>query len=247
MQDNFENVAKRAIPLEIVAYLGTLGGGIYDYIGYIGTFREKTWGMMGRSDNALINAQLQALGPGEQIPIDMSDSNLARGDLGVKAVKLDSVVSFIAVGIFAMTFMILGAVVLGTGALETVPNDTNILRDQAGFFTQIHAALKYLYQIAIWCAFWGSAQALLTVTYPYTIREAFAPAFPALAKPANWQRLRFWVATYAAGAAIVLGITGISYTTAITFAGILGASCRWASGDSSCSTPSTRCCPSGCA
>lgn len=222
VQQNFPSVAERAIPMEIISYLGALGGGIYDYIGYVGTFREKTWGMMGRPDNAEINAQLQALGPGQQIPLDMSEENLEGARLGVKAVKIDSVTSFVAVAIFAVTFMVLGSVILGTGGLQEVPADTNILQNQANFFTQIHPALKYLYQLAIFAAFWGSVQALLTVTYPYTVREAFAPVFPAVANPANWHKLKVGVASYTAGVAIFLALTGVSYTVAISFAGILG-------------------------
>ena len=217
---NFEKVASRSIPLEVISYLGALGGGVYDYIGYLGTFREKSWGMLGRPDNAEINLKLQALDPKSEFPIDTDEENMARCAAGVKAAKIDSVVSFVAVAIFAVTFMILGTVILG--AQHAIPNDTNILKDQAQFFTMIHPSLKYLYQLAIWCAFWGSMQALITVTYPYTIREAFAPAFPALANPANWPKVRAAVASYTFGAAVILAVTKVSYTDAISFAGILG-------------------------
>jgi len=222
VQADFPSVAARAIPMEIISYLGALGGGLYDYIGYVGTFREKTWGMLGRSDNAEINAQLQALGPGQLIPIAQDEENLDRARLGVKAVKIDAVTSFIAVGIFAMTFMILGTVILGTDGVRQVPSDTNILEEQARFFTNIFPVLKYLYQLAIFCAFWGSMQALLTTTYPYTFREAFSPAFPALNDPKNWFKVKLAVATYTLGTAIILAISGVSYTVVISFAGILG-------------------------
>ncbi len=222
VQQKFPDVAAVAIPVEILAYIGALGGGIYDYIGYIGTFREKTWGMLGRADNADINLQLQALGKGELIPIAMDEENLARSGHGVKAVKIDSVSSFTAVGIFAITFMVLGVVILGTDGLQEVPGNNNILTAQAAFFTTIHPVLKYLYMVAMWAVFWGSQQALLTTTYPYTFREAFAPAFPAVANPANWGKVKLGVATYTLGVAIFLAFTGVSYTTVIAFAGLLG-------------------------
>ncbi|WIY83756.1 Nramp family divalent metal transporter [Propionimicrobium sp. PCR01-08-3] len=222
VQEKFPDVAAKAIPVEILSYLGALGGGIYDYIGYIGTFREKDWGMLGRADNTEINLQLQALGKDEQIPIAMDDENLERCATGVKAAKIDSVTSFIAVGIFAVTFMVLGTVVLGADGAQQVPADNNILTEQAAFFTNVHPILKYLYMVAIWCAFWGSQQALLTVTYPYTVREAFSPAFPVLNNPKHWQKLRIIVATYTLGIAIILALTGASYTAVIGFAGILG-------------------------
>lgn len=222
VRTKFPEIAARPIPVEIIAYLGALGGGLYDYIGYVGTFREKSWGMMGRADNAEINAQLQALGPGQKIPIEMSEENLHRAALGIKAVKIDSVTSFVAVAIFAITFMVLGTVILGTDGLQAIPGNDNILKNQAEFFTQIHPSLKYLYQLAIWCAFWGSMQALLTTTYPFTIREAFSPAFPALNDPKNWFKLKVAVASYTFITAVILALTGASYTVVISFAGILG-------------------------
>ena len=222
VQQKFPDVAAVAIPVEILAYIGALGGGVYDYIGYIGTLREKDWGMLGRADNAEINLQLQALGKGEQMPIALDPENLAKAGYGVKAVKIDSVSSFVAVGIFAITFMVLGNVILGTDALQEVPGNNNILTAQAAFFTSIHPILKYLYLVAMWAVFWGSQQALLTTTYPYTFRESFAPAFPALADPKNWQKVRFGVASYTLGIAIILALTGASYTVVIAFAGILG-------------------------
>jgi len=82
--------------------------------------------------------------------------------------------------------------------------------------------LKYLYMVAMWAVFWGSQQALLTTTYPYTFREAFAPAFPAVANPANWGKVKLGVATYTLGVAIFLAFTGVTYTTVIAFAGLLG-------------------------
>ena len=133
LQSDFPEITAQPIPLEIVAYLGALGGGIYDYIGYVGTFREKTWGMLGRADNAEINAKLQALGPGQQVPIDMGEENMVKAGLGLKAVRIDSITSFTAVAIFALTFMTLGTVVLGTNGLQEIPKDSNILQAQANF------------------------------------------------------------------------------------------------------------------
>lgn len=223
VKGNYAAIAARPIPLEVIAYLGALGGGTYDYIGYIGTFRAKGWGALGRPDITEIRAQLQTIQKDEGfIPIALDDENLKVARQSLRAPRIDTTTSFIAVSIFALTFMILGAVILGTGQLEQVPNDTNILEDQAAFFTQISPVLKYMYQLAIWAAFFGSMQGLLTTVYPSTVRESFAPAFPALNKHENWQKVRFGVATYTIVAAILLAITGVSYTAAISFAGILG-------------------------
>jgi hypothetical protein len=109
----------------------------------------------------------------------------------------------------------------GPSAAQEVPDDTNILNSQAQFFSVISPVLVYLYQLAIWAAFFGSLQALSTI-YPYTAREAFAPSFRALRKDENFQTLKIWVNVYTFGGALFLLFTGVSYTTVISFAGVLG-------------------------
>lgn len=219
---NVAKIAETPVVVELIAYLGALGGGVYDYIGYVGTFREKGWGMLGRADTVELQAKLQTLDVGHQIPIDLSEENLRVGAWGVKAVKIDTVVSFISVALFAMTFMALGARVLGTGQLQQVPTSNDIVSAQAHFFTDIHPALMWLYVAALSSVFWGSQQAVVTTVYPYTFREAFAPAFPKLADPSVFHKLKLGLSVYILGGAIILALTGVSYTDVIAFAGILG-------------------------
>lgn len=218
----YDSISSTPIVVELIAYLGALGGGVYDYIGYIGTFREKGWGMLGRTDTVELQAKLQTLDTHHQIPIAMDEENLKVGAMGVKAVKIDTVTSFLAVALFAMTFMALGARVLGTDGLRQVPTSDDIISAQANFFTQIHPALMWLYVVALFSVFWGSQQALLTAVYPYTFREAFAPAFPKLNDPKVFLKLKLWLSVYILGGAIILALTGVSYTAVISFAGILG-------------------------
>lgn len=222
VQADYPDIAARPIPLEIIAYLGALGGGTYDYIGYIGTFRPKKWGMLGVPNHDELQEKLLKLNKNQAIPLATDPENVAAGKAWVKAVKLDVIASFISVAIFAMTFLILGDVVLGTGAAEVVPGDDDILQNQAAFFSLISPYLVYLYQIAIWAAFFGSLQALFSAIYPYTFRESFGPSFRYLRQEKNWHKVRAAVATYTYLGALFLLFTGVSYVTAITFAGILG-------------------------
>lgn len=219
---DYEGIWGRPVVVEVIAYLGALGGGVYDYIGYIGTFREKGWGMLGRTDTVELQYKLQSLDMGHRVPIAMDEENLKVGAWGLKAVKIDTVVSFTAVALFALTFMVLGAVVLGDQGLREIPTSNNIIQAQANFFTQINPALMWLYVVALFSVFWGSQQALLTAVYPYTFREAFAPAFPKLADPLVFRKLKLWLSVYILGGAIILALTGVSYTQVISFAGILG-------------------------
>lgn len=220
---DYPEVAARPIPLEIIAYLGALGGGSYDYIGYVGSLREKRWGMLGVPNAAELEEKLNRLDTtSAQIPLAEDAENVDNGRAWLRAVKLDVGASFVSVTILAITFMMLGDVILGTGAAQAVPGNDNILQDQAKFFSVISPVLVYLYQLAIWAAFFGSLQALFSTIYPYTVREAFAPSFRQLRDPKNWQKVRIGVATYTFLGATFLLFSGISYTAVISFAGILG-------------------------
>lgn len=222
VQQDFADVAARPIGLEIIAYLGALGGGSYDYIGYVGSLRAKRWGMLGAPNHAEIDEKLNRLELADAaVPLAEDAENVENGRAWLRAVKLDVLASFVSVTILALTFIILGDVVLGTGAAQEVPADDNILRHQGAFFSMISPVLVYLYQLAIWAAFFGSLQALSTI-YPYTFREAFGPSFKVLREEKNWQRIRVLLSVYIYGGAAVLMFTGISYVTVISFAGILG-------------------------
>lgn len=222
VQDSFPEVASRPIPLEIIAYLGALGGGSYDYIGYVGTLRAKKWGMLGAPNHAELEEKLNRLDTdASEIPLATDQENVGNGRAWLRAAKLDIFASFTSVTILAVTFVMLGDVILGTGAAQEVPNNDNILISQAQFFEVISPVLVYLYQLAIWAAFFGSLQAL-SVIYPYTFREAFGPSFKALRKEENFHRLRIWVNVYTFGGATILLFSGLSYVTVISFAGVLG-------------------------
>lgn len=219
----YPDVAARPIPLEIIAYLGALGGGSYDYIGYVGSLRAKRWGMLGVPNAAELEEKLNRLDTKQaRIPLAEDPENVGNGRAWLRAVKLDVGASFVSVTILAVTFVLLGDVILGTGAAESVPGNDNILQDQAGFFSVISPVLVYLYQLAIWAAFFGSLQALFSTIYPYTFREAFAPSFHVLRNPKHWHTIRIAVASYTFLGATVLLFSGISYTAVISFAGILG-------------------------
>jgi hypothetical protein len=222
VQEGFPKIADRPITLELVAYLGALGGGTYDYIGYLGTFREKRWGMLGTPDIEHVRLQLQQLEKNQPIPLATDAENYADAKAWTRAPLIDTTTSFIAVTIFAVTFLALGSRILGVDGLQQAPGDTDILKYQAQFFTQLNPVMLYFYQICVWAAFFGSMQAAMTTVYPHTVREAFAPAFPKMNLEHNWPKIRIGVATYCAVVAIILVLTGFSYIWLITFAGALG-------------------------
>lgn len=221
VQSKYPEIAAKPISLEIISYLGAIGGGTYDYIGYIGMYNEKKWGMLGTPDLEDLRAKLITLKTGERIPMDESDANADEVKAWNRAPIMDTVVSFIAVFIFSAAFMILGNVILGVDGNQVIPDDKAIMQHQAEFFSQITPALLYFYKLAIWAAFFGSMQASGTVMYAHTFYECFAPAFRAI-RDMDWFKLRLLVALIYSGGGLILVWTGFSFTTLVSFGALIG-------------------------
>lgn len=219
--DKYPEIAAKPMSLEIVAYLGALGGGTYDYIGYIGMYNEKKWGMLGNPDLDGIRKRLIKLEAGQQIPIDESDEHteVVRGWL--KAPAMDALTSFVAVLIFSAAFMILGHVILGIDGKQLIPNDNEIMQHQAAFFEIINPALVYFYKLAVWAAFFGSMQASGTLMYAHTFRECFEPAFKRIREMKFWN-IRLLVAIIYCFGGLILVWTEISFTKLVSFGAIVG-------------------------
>ena len=152
------------ILLEIVSAVGILGGGIQDYLGYMGTISEKNWGMYGNEHIADIQASLKRLSGKEDIPLPEDKNTVSNAKGWLKAVKIDNVASFTAVWLVGSIFMILGNVILGTNGLQVVPSNDQIIQNQANFFSVIFMGIdEYGEELVLW-------------DYPIDI----IPLFPAL-------------------------------------------------------------------
>lgn len=142
--ERFPAIAARSPWIELGTYLGAIGGGSQDYFGYIGMLREKGWGLLGRTSKT---------GP-EPVAIATDDANLERARRWLRAPLADTGGSFFCVVLFTMAFMILGAALLHPQHL--VPSGLQLLSVQAGFLTQLHPQLLYLYQFGVFTAFFGT-------------------------------------------------------------------------------------------
>ena len=219
--ENYPDVAARPIPLEIIVYLGALGGGTYDYIGYVGMYNEKKWGMLGNPNLEQIREKLLTLNKGERAPLIETEENIKNTRQWIKAPVIDALISYSAVFIFSAAFMILGNVILGGDALQLIPNDNEIMQHQATFFTMISPALLYFYQLAVWAAFFGSMQASGTMMYAHTFHECFSPAIRWV-KETNFWNLRLLVAIIYCFGGLILVWTGLSFTTLVSFGSLIG-------------------------
>ncbi|MGH3425382.1 MAG: Nramp family divalent metal transporter, partial [Nocardioidaceae bacterium] len=52
---SYPEISNISVYVELAVFLGGIGGGMYDYIGYSGMLREKRWGMLGHRDIEAIN------------------------------------------------------------------------------------------------------------------------------------------------------------------------------------------------
>ena len=197
---------------EIAVYVGAMGGGTQDYLGYVGILREKGWGLMKKFN--LYNPSYSA-GP---IPLPQDPSQVRRGLGWLRAPAIDVSVSFLCIVIFTYAFIVLGAQVLHPQ--QIAPADTELLTAQKGFLSQIHSSLTYLYQVGVFMAFFGTIHGAFEI-YTRTGHEAFTALIPSLHK-APVSRIRPWILLYCGGGALAVMWTGFKPVEIVTPAAIFG-------------------------
>lgn len=167
----YPDVASRSLGMEMVAYVGAIGGGTYDYIGYVGLYRNKGWGAMGLPNQKEIETKLLASEGNFALPTN--DAEVKKANTWLKAAQMDTMVSFGTLLLITVVFTALGSAVLHQQHL--IPDGMKLLEHQSAFLTVIHPALVYLYWVAVWCALWGVLSSIFEL-YPTTVYESFKPA-----------------------------------------------------------------------
>jgi hypothetical protein len=188
-------VSQEAVMYSLVIFMMAIGGGTYDYIGYLSFYREKKWGALGAGTESSATAD----GP----MIEGSESNLETGRRWVFAATVDVFLGFTCVLAFTLIFYILGATVLHPQ--QSVPDKFALLTPQVEFLTQFGAGFKYLYQIGICMAFWGTIYGALEV-YSRTVYECLRAVVPRAAS-IPYKKFRLPVCLYATIGGLVLAWT----------------------------------------
>ena len=175
--NNAEEFAGRHPWADIALYLAAVGGGAYDYIGYVGMLREKRWGLAGRSV-----ASLDELKDATEGDDSVSEENIRRARIWQRAPFLDTAVSFTFVIIVTLLFAILGTLVLNTE--QVAPANNDLLNEQETFLTKLHPHLKWIYRGGVFLAFIGTVYGAFEV-YRHTFIESLRGMVPGLksAKP----------------------------------------------------------------
>src|ERR687894_2187328 len=214
----YPDIAARPEFVELVVFLGSLGGGMYDYVGYTGLLREKRWGVLGHRDVNAIDDRISNLGRGERIPLSEREEDVSNARQWTRAPLGDAIVSFAALGIFTIAFLVNGVTILG--AQQQVPADDKILTYQQQFLEAIAPIFRYFYIVAIIMVFFGTIYALWEV-YNRTTYESLG-AVSERVRRAGAARVRPWLYLYVAVAGILLVLTGLDLVALVTPSTIIG-------------------------
>lgn len=188
-------VAQQTVVIVMVLFMGAIGGGTYDYLGYLSFFREKGWGAIARE------GEPRAEQSGLAAPLIATDAvNLRRGRAWLRAPLIDVFSGFACVIIFTASFNLLGAAILNPKHL--VPSKFALLTPQAEFLTQFGVGFKYVYQAGVFMAFWKTIYGAMEV-YSRTAYECLRPMVKAV-RYTPYSRFRLPVCLYTAGGAMLL-------------------------------------------
>jgi Mn2+/Fe2+ NRAMP family transporter len=198
----------RTVFFEMAVLMGAVGGGVQDYLGYVGFLREKKWGAAGQASDE----------PGK---LSQEPGVIARGMSWLRAPALDTTISFGSVLLITTCFMILGAAVLHP--LRLVPTDADLYSQQSKFLGLIHPQLVSVYKAGVFFAIFGAIYGMLPV-YARTTYEISIAIWPK--RSWSFDRLRLPVILYTAMGGLLLLWTGFK-TVVIAgivapFAGVLG-------------------------
>lgn len=214
MHNEYPNIiAEQGVLMVMVIFMGAIGGGTYDYIGYLSFYRDKGWGALGlgrSTTNPTPGEPRTSVGPdatgassdgNPAAPtIATTEWNLKLGRQWTYTAVVDVFTGFGCVLIFSIAFYLLGAAILHPKHL--VPDGFDLLTHQVSFLTQFGRPFKYLYQAGILMAFWGTIYGAFEI-YSRTAYECFRPLV-ARVRRTPYQRLRLPVCLYAGIGGLVL-------------------------------------------
>jgi hypothetical protein len=180
--------AGRSPWLEVSVYLTAVGGGAYDYIGYIGMLRSRQWGLAGRrvASREELNVAVAADNPQSAVTVE-------RAIQWSRASLLDTALSFFFVILVTLLFGILGTLVLNTKSV--IPANNDLLNQQEVFLTVLHPELRWVYRVGVFLALIGTLYGAFEV-YQQTFTESVASIFGNWITPARTIWLRRGVIAY---------------------------------------------------
>lgn len=218
LEADYPAIADRSVYLEVGAYLGAVGGGTYDYIGYTGMLREKKWGLLGHRDVLTFSDRFAGVRRSDQLPLSPAPEEAEKARAWSRAPLGDAVLSFSAITVFSIMFMVNGASLLQEARL--IPTEDQTLTHQAQFLTAVHPTFEYLYYVAVFFAFFGSLYAFWEL-YSYTAYESLG-AVSDRVRLAGQRAVRPYMYVYLLVSALLLVWTVGELVVIVTPASVLG-------------------------
>lgn len=216
--DKYPDIVTTSVWVELVVFMGGLGGGMYDYIGYTGMLREKKWGMLGHREIDAIGNQLAAMEARDRIPLSTEPEDVANARAWSRAPLYDMLAAFLALGIIAAAFMINGAAILGEKQL--VPEGNDVLTHQSEFLASVAPLFEYFYIIAIVMVLFGTIYALWEA-YSWTTYESLS-AVSEKVRARGQRGIRPFVYLWTGVGALLMIASGAEFVELITPASIVG-------------------------
>lgn len=216
--EKYPDITGTSVWVELVVFMGGLGGGMYDYIGYTGMLREKKWGMLGHEEVDAIGRRLATMDARETIPLSTAADDVTRARAWSRAPLFDMLAAFLALAIIAAAFMINGAAILGEKHL--VPEGNDVLTYQSQFLASVAPVFESFYIVAIVTVLFGTVYALWEA-YSWTTYESLAAVSEKVRQRGQRGIRPFVYAWTGIGALLMIG-TGASFLALITPASIVG-------------------------
>jgi hypothetical protein len=145
VRESYPQIVTRPPWVEIMTFIGLIGGNSTDYIAYLSFLRQKRWGLAGT---------LTAAEEERDSPLPETPEECARGRLWLRAPLSDMLLSFSMLALFSVIFLVLGASILAPSRL--VPHASELLTVQGQFLTDLHPRLAPLYTVGIVTVFLGT-------------------------------------------------------------------------------------------
>lgn len=216
--DKYPDIAEISVFVELAVFLGGIGGGMYDYIGYSGMMREKRWGMLGHAEVDAIADRYADGAAKATLPLETTDDNVAQARGWSRAPLIDVSAAFVALCIIGMAFVVNGAAILAPQ--QAVPEGNDVLSAQSEFFAVVAPVFEYFYVVAIVMVLFGTVYAVWEA-YSWTTYESLA-ALSRKVRVAGQRKVRPYVYAWTFIGASAMLLTGANFVQLITPASIVG-------------------------
>ena len=172
--------------LEVALYLAAVGGGAYDYIGYVGMLRQKRWGLAGQQ--VASREELEAA-------TKTQPETVHKALIWSRAPFWDISLSFAMVILVTLLFAVLGKLVLHDHVPALVPANNDLLTQQEAFLTELHNNLRWVYRAGVFLALMGTLYGAFEI-YRHTFVESIAAMAPRWTTPQRVIQLRRFIVLY---------------------------------------------------